>query len=167
MMVLGRSRHDEVRVVAILCLAWGIVNFDMLGINYLMPFIVPSLKLSHMQVGILVSVYWVPFAFSSYFAGKLTDRIGKRKTFLLWTLLLFSVSSVLPGMATSFPALLTARLFMGLLEGPVLPLAQSIIALESPVERHGINMGIVQSLGASVFGFLSPLLLVELAIRHN
>lgn len=46
---------------------------------------------------------------------------------------------------------------MGLVEGPILPLVQSIIALGSPVQRRGMNMGIVQSLGSSILGlFIAP-----------
>jgi MFS family permease len=76
------ARRYEIGSVALLSLVWGIVNFEMLGIYYVMPFISASLALSNTQAGILVSSYWVPFALSSYLAGEITDRLGKRKPLL-------------------------------------------------------------------------------------
>jgi MFS family permease len=96
--------------------------------------------------------------------GALTDKLGRRKQLLVAALLLFSVASVLSGLAGNFAALLAARLLMGLLEGPILPLAQSIVALESADTRRGLNIGIVSSVGSALLGsFAAPLLLVRLA----
>jgi MFS family permease len=164
----SRLQRYEMASVAILCLAWGVVQVDMIGINYLLPFIAPDLKLSNTHVGMLVSIYWIAFALSSYLTGMLSDRFGNRKSNLLLILLLFSLASVLAGFSQSFQALLAARLLMGLLEGPIFPLAQSIIAMESSAERRGMNMGIVQCVGTSVLGwFVAPLLLVNLATHFG
>jgi ACS family hexuronate transporter-like MFS transporter len=130
-----------------------------------MPFIAPGLKLSNTQIGLLFSLYWLPFGLSSYVTGEVTDRLGKRRILLLAVMLLFSLASVLPGLAKSFTTLLIARLIMGLFGGPILPLAQTIVAMECPAERRGRNMGIVQNVGTSVLGFLAPILLVALAVR--
>ena len=157
-------RRSDTRVVAILCLVVGVMSLDQVGINFLMPFIKPDLHLKNTQVGLLVSAYWVAFAISSYGSSFLAEAVGKRKAFLTATLVLFSLCSVAPSFVTSFGDLLAARLAMGLLEGPMMPLAQSIIALESPIERRGTYMGIVGNLGGPILGlFVAPLLLVKLA----
>jgi MFS family permease len=161
------SRRYEIRLVTILCVTIGIVNCEMFGINYLMPFIEPAMHLNNSQVGILGSAYWVAFALSSYLGGALADRLGKSKTVLQYTLVLFSVTSVLSGFATSFFGLLAARVVMGLLEGPAYLLPQSIIAAASPVERSGMNMGIVQNVGNLLSGVIAPLLLVAIATHYN
>jgi MFS family permease len=162
------SPRYEFSVVTVLCLAYGIVSFDMFGINYLIPFIQPDLNLSNVQIGFLVSGFWVAFAFSSYLTGAVTDKVGRRKAFLSVTLLLFSLLSVTSGLTKSFTGLFAARLAMGLMEGPILPLVQSIIALDSPAKRRGMNMGIVQSLGSSILGlFVAPLFLVFLATHYQ
>ena len=145
-------RRADTRVVAILCLVVGVMSFDQVGINFLMPFIKPDLHLKNTQVGLLVSVYWVAFAVSSYASSFLAEALGRRKAFLVITLVLFSLCSVVPSFVTSFGTLLAARLAMGFLEGPMLPLAQSIIALESPIERRGTYMGIVGNLGGPILG---------------
>jgi ACS family hexuronate transporter-like MFS transporter len=159
------ARRNELGGVAILSLCWALALFDIVGIDYLMPFIAPTLKLSNTQIGLLFSLYYVPFGISSYLTGELTDRLGRRWSLLLTVMLLFSVASVLPGFTNSFTALLITRLIMGLLGGPILPLAQTIVAMEFPPEHRGRNMGIVQNVGTSVLGFLTPILLVALATR--
>lgn len=161
----GHARQKELGTLAVLSLSWGLVLFDVISIDFLMPFIAPNLKLSNTQIGLLFSLYWLPFGLSSYVTGELTDRVGKPRTLLLVAMLLFSIGSVLPALATSFTTLLITRLLMGLLEGPILPLAQTIVAVECPAERRGVDMGIVQNVGTSVLGLFEPILLVAVAVR--
>src|SRR5258708_1272344 len=108
------SRAYELSLVAILCFAFGLVNFEMFSISYLMPFIQPKLSLSNTEIGFLLAGYWTTFALSSYLTGWLADRVGRHKSLLLHGLLVFSVSSVLSGFAGSFVTLLLARLLAGL-----------------------------------------------------
>jgi MFS family permease len=162
------SRRHELWVVTILSLAWGVVNFEMLAITYVTPFIASSLKLNNTEVGVLVSTYWVPFGLSSYVAGHLTDKYGKWKLSLVIALLVFAATSILSGFTRSFFALLAARLLMGVIEGPILPITQTITMLESAVERRGLNIGIVLNVGSAILaGFVAPLLVVELAVRYG
>jgi MFS family permease len=161
----AHTRQKELGTVAVLSLSWGLVLFDVIGIDFLMPFIAPNLKLSNTQIGLLFSLYWLPFGLSSYVTGELTDRRGKPRTLLFLTMLLFSIASALPGFAASFTTLLMTRLLMGLLSGPILPLAQTIVAVECPAERRGMDMGIVQNVGTSILGLLEPILLVAVAVR--
>ena len=162
---MSMTRQQELGTVAILSACWALVMFDITGIDYLMPFIAPNLKLSNTQIGLLFSLYFVPFGLSSYVMGELTDRLGKRWPLLFTVMLLFSLASILPGLATSFNTLLMSRLLMGLFGGPILPLAQTIVAMDCPAERRGRNMGIVQSVATSLLGFIAPMLLVALAVR--
>jgi MFS family permease len=163
----GKARQKELGIVAVLSLSWGLALFDVIAIDFLMPFIAPNLKLSNTQIGLLFSLYWVPFGLSSYLTGELSDRVGKPRTLLLAAMLLFSIGSVLPALATSFTVLLMTRLLMGLLTGPILPLAQTIVAIECPAERRGVDMGIVQNVGTRVLGLCEPILLVALAVRWS
>jgi len=161
-------RRTEAGIVAVLCLIIGLMGFDQVGFNILMTFIKPDLHLSNTQVGLLVSAYWVGFTASTYATSLLAETTGKRKLFLLITLLLFSFCSITPSYAHSFLPLLSARAAMGLLAGPMLPIAQSIIALESSSERRGINMGLVGNMGGTILGlFVAPLLLVKLATTYG
>lgn len=158
------SKTYEAKAVAILCVTFGVINVETFGINYLVPFIRPDLHLTNFQVGALFSSFWIAYALSSYVTGLIADKGARRKHALVLLLCLIAICSGLGGLATSFAALLAARLLMGLLEGPILPLVQSLVALQSSPERKGLNMGIVQTFGASLLGWLlAPILLAQLA----
>jgi predicted MFS family arabinose efflux permease len=76
---------------------------------------------------------------------------------------IFSICSVGSGLANSFLTLLAARLVMGFAEGPVLPIAQSIMAAESSEHRRGFNMGVLQNFfSALLSNFAAPLVLVAI-----
>jgi MFS family permease len=55
-------------------------------------------------------------------------------------------------------------MLMGLAEGPILPIAQSLVVLESSESRRGFNMGVMQNLGSNLIGsFFGPVILTALA----
>jgi ACS family hexuronate transporter-like MFS transporter len=164
---MSMARRNELAAVAVLSVCWALALFDITGIDYLMPFVAPNLKLNNTQIGLLFSLYYIPFGVSSYATGVLADRFGKPRTLLISVMLAFSLASVLPGLTASFTTLLITRLIMGVLGGPILPLAQTIVAMDFPAERRGTNMGIVQNVATSLLGFVTPILLVALADRWS
>lgn len=154
--------------LVILCLAQAFADFDLYGINFLMPSIKPALQLTNTQVGALVSGFAATMSLSSFGVSALADRLGRPKTFLVITLALFGCLSVLSGMATSFEQLMGARLVMGLLNGPVAPLVQTLVAVRSPEAHRGRNAGIVATVGSSIVAsFAGPLILVFLSQRFG
>ena len=55
---------------------------------------------------------------------------------------------------------------MGVSEGPVLPISQTLMAQSSAPRRRGLNMGVMQQFGSNVLGaFVAPILLVAIARR--
>jgi MFS family permease len=151
-------------MILILAIMFGFVFFDRNAVNYLMPLMRDELRLSYTQVGMIASGLSFTWALAGLFGGAISDRTGKRKTPLLVAIVAFSLCSFLSGMAGSFATLLLARLLMGLSEGPILPIAQSLVAQESSAERRGHNMGVMQNFGSNLLGsFLAPLVLVALA----
>ena len=55
------AKKYELGTVTILAACWALALFDITGIDYLMPFIAPNLKLSNTQIGLLFSLYYIPF----------------------------------------------------------------------------------------------------------
>jgi MFS family permease len=102
------------------------------------------------------------------FGGVISDRTGSRKVPLLICIAAFSFCSVLSGMAATFATLLAARLLMGIAEGPILPISQSLVAEQSSREDRGHNMGITQTAGSALLGsFLAPIILVPIAQKFG
>lgn len=163
-----KGSHYEHRMVAILCAAFGIMSIEIFVTGYLAPFIGRDLGLSNARIGVLLSGFWITYALGSYLAGWLTDLWGRRKPLLAALLLVASVCSVLSGSARSYPELLAARMLMGLLVGPVLPLAQTLISLTVPGARLGLYTGLLQSLGNNILAvFVAPSVVVYLAVRYG
>ncbi len=148
----------------LLGLSFGFAFLDRNAINYLAPFIVPDLGLNNTQVGMLGSALALSWAISAFVIGRWSDAVGVRKPFLVGILMVFSVCSILSGLARSFPTLLASRLLMGIAEGPFMPICVALLTVESSPKRRGLNIGIVQSLFASLLGAaIAPSVLVRLA----
>jgi MFS family permease len=151
-------------LLAMMCMTFGFVFFDRMAIVFMFPYIVKDIALTNTQMGMLTSVLSLMWAASGYLIGAYADRSGSRKTILVAMVTVFSVCSFLSGMATSFLLLLTFRGVMGLAEGPVLPIAQSMMAEESSPARRGFNMGLLQNGAGSLMSLLlGPIIVVALA----
>ncbi|WP_033295848.1 MFS transporter [Amycolatopsis jejuensis] len=151
-------------LVAIMFFGAGIVFLDRFGITYLFPDIGRELALDNQQLGSLVSVTAVAWAVSSLVFSVLSDRFGGRaKWMIVASLVLFSCAVGLVGLARDYPEMLLLRAFIGLAEGPALPLIQGVVARASSPERRGRNLGIVIA-GTLVIGSaLAPSIMIGLA----
>src|SRR5271167_3180015 len=158
----------ETRLIWVLTITFGFVFFDRNAASFLMPFIANDLHFSNSQVGLVASALSFTWAVAAFLGGAYSDRTGNRKTFLVITVVAFSLCSFASGLAASFVSLFTARLLMGLAEGPILPIAQSLVALESTAAKRGNNMGVMQNFGSNLLGsFAAPLVLVAVASTYN
>ena len=158
----------ETRLMAVLCLTFGFVFFDQNAMSYLGPFVQKDLNLSNTEVGALSSALSFAFALSALAVGYLSDKTGKRKSILLVTVVIFSLCSALSGLASSFAILFLSRMLMGTAEGGVLPISQSLIALESDEKRRGLNAGVMQNLGSNLIGSsIAPIVLVWIANHYH
>jgi DHA2 family multidrug resistance protein len=122
---------------------------------------VTNVALPHMQGSLSAGIEEMSWVVTSYLAanaivipatGWLSARFGRRRFFLVCTVL-FTVSSFLSGIAPSLEFLVAMRIFQGLGGGPVIPMAQAIMWEIFPLRQRGTAM--------SVWGFgimLAPIL---------
>jgi MFS family permease len=158
----------ETRLIWVLTITFGFVFLDRNAASFLMPFIANDLHFSNSQVGLVASALSFTWAVAAFLGGAYSDRTGNRKNFLLIAVVAFSLCSFASGLAVSFVTLFSTRLLMGLAEGPILPIAQSLVAIESTAAKRGNNMGVMQNFGSNLLGsFVAPLLLVALASTLN
>src|SRR5215469_1189894 len=158
----------EQRLIWVLGITFGFLFFDRNAASFLMPFITKDLGFSNQQVGLISSALSFTWAVSAFLGGALSDRTGRRKAILLASAITFSLCSFLSGLAASFAALFAARLLMGLVEGPFMPVCQSLLASESDQSRRGHNMGVMQNFGSNLLGsFVAPLVLVPVAAHWS
>ncbi|MDB9724104.1 MFS transporter [Polaribacter sp.] len=151
-------------IVSLMALTFGVLFFDRLALNYLVPYVAKDLSLNNTQIGLLAAGLSLAWAFSSYFTTAWSESRNKNKITFIVAIFIFSICSFGSGLAIGFGTLLAARLIMGLAEGPVIPLAQIFVERESSPSRLGINVGIVQAVGGALFGsILAPVILIQIA----
>jgi MFS family permease len=154
----------ENRLLALLFLTFGCVFFDRLAITFLFPSIAAELNLTNKHLGILSSVLGLTWAISGFLLPSWSDARGTRKPMLIGAVVVFSLTSALSGAVSGVMSLLVIRAVMGSAEGPVLPLAQALMASASSDSRRGLNMGLLQGSAAGLFGsILAPPIIVAIA----
>ncbi|MFI0186258.1 MFS transporter [Streptomyces sp. NPDC017082] len=163
----AEARRYEHRLLLVLFAAFGFVFFDRQALTFLAPFISDDFHLSHTALGVLSGVLALTWALSGLVCGRLADRYGRRPV-LIAAVVLFSCFSAVGGLMTGFAGLLIARALMGLAEGAVLPLAQSLMVEASREHRRGLNMGLLQGSSAGLLGgIVAPLAVVWIAEHHT
>lgn len=165
--VINRVGYENL-LLGLLFLTVGFVFFDRLAISFLFPFMRDEFDLSNAKMGVLASTLSLTWAMSGVLFSSYADRRRKRKTVLVVSVVAFSVCSISSGLVGSFAMLVGARALMGLAEGPVLPLSQSLMAIASSETRRGFNMGLIESSASGLLGaMLAPAVLVPLASAHG
>ncbi|MDH4567114.1 MFS transporter [Pseudomonas sp. BN414] len=151
-------------LLGVLFLTFGFVFFDRLALSFLFPFMADELQLGNRHLGMLSSVLALAWAVSGALVGAWSDRTGVRKPLLVVAVILFSLCSALSGMVGGFLSLLLFRAVMGLAEGPILPLSQSLMVEASSPHRRGLNMGLLQGSAAGLLGaVIGPPVMIALA----
>lgn len=157
----GFSRAYELRVVALIFFAWGFLFLDRSALSYIMPAILEDLQLTNGQIGQINMWQTIGFAVSGPLIAMLSDRTGKRKPILLAAIFATALFSGLSALANTYPMLLAMRFLVGASEGPILPLAMTLVAAASRENTFGRNAGIVNT-GVGVIAYIvGPVLVTQ------
>ena len=105
--------------------------------NVALPYIGGGLGVSNDDSTWVLTSYLVSNAIVLPISGWLAVTFG-RKRFFMACLAIFTVSSLLCGMATTFPLLLLFRAMQGAGGGGLQPMAQAILADTFPPEKRGL-----------------------------
>jgi len=166
-MSTSMSRYQWL-LVALLSANFGVVFFDRNVFSYLTSFIQADLNLSNFQIGNIASAFSFSWAIAGLGMGSLVDRFGRRKLMLVAATVTFSLASALSGFASGFAWLLGARLLMGIAEGGIMPITQTLIAAVVPHERRGLAQGVTQNFGANLIAnTLGPVIIVWMAVSFG
>jgi ACS family hexuronate transporter-like MFS transporter len=165
------NRNYQWLLIGLLSINFGIVFLDRQTMAFLGTSIAPDLNLTQAQIGDIAAAFSFAWAISGLMMGSISDRIGRRKTILIIATLVFSAASVLSGFATAFIALLGARMLMGVAEGGIMPVTQTLIAAEVSPERRGLAHGITQNFGANLLAntggpIIVPAIAAAVGWRH-
>jgi MFS transporter, ACS family, glucarate transporter len=112
-----------------------------------------ALSLSDAAMGAVFSAFALGYAFAQIPSGWLADRFGPRVT-LAFVVALWSVFTVLTGVASGLATLLVVRFLFGAAEAGAFPGSARVIYNWLPPRMHGIANGILFS-GALVGGAIA------------
>ena len=137
-------------------LATFMVVLDSSVANVALPHIAGSLSASTDESTWVLTSYLVANAIMLPAAGWIARRIGRKKLLLI-SILIFTMASLLCGVALTMPMLIVARVLQGIGGGGMQPLAQSILLESFPPRQHGTAMA-AYGVGVIVAPVIGPTL---------
>jgi DHA2 family multidrug resistance protein len=142
---------------------WTITGAVMLvTVMQVLDVTVTNVALPHIQGSLSAAIDEVSWVLTSYLAanaivlpatGWLASLLGRKRMFLICTVV-FTVASILCGLAPNIETLLLARVLQGLGGGPLMPLSQAIMWEIFPLRQRGMAMAAwgVGIMMAPIFG---------------
>jgi DHA2 family multidrug resistance protein len=122
---------------AVVSLAAFVEVLDTSVANVALPYIAGGLGASYDDSTWVLTSYLAANAIVLPISGWLAEIIGRKRYFML-SLLIFTVSSLLCGLAPSLPLLLFFRAVQGVGGGGLQPMAQAILNDSFPPEKRGV-----------------------------
>jgi EmrB/QacA subfamily drug resistance transporter len=143
-------------VLVLICLAQFMVILDATIVNVALPSIQKDLNLSEGNLQWIVNAYTLVFGGFLLLGGRAGDLLGRKRLFLIG-LVVFTVASLLDGLASSEGMLIGARALQGLGAALVSPAALSIISttFEEGAERaRALGVWAAIAIGGSAVGLI-------------
>lgn len=137
-------------------IASTMVAVDITIANVALPHMQSSLSASQEQVLWVLTSYLVAGAIATPLSGWLAGRFG-RKLVMVVSVVGFTLSSALCGMATDLQTILIARFIQGSCGAALIPLSQAILLDINPPENHAKAMAIF-ALGSMAGPIIGPTL---------
>ncbi|HEY3994032.1 MAG TPA: MFS transporter [Ktedonobacteraceae bacterium] len=157
---MALSRTEKRRrgfVLALLCVAQFMVVLDFSIVNIALPSMQKDLGLSTQNLQWIVSAYSLTFGGFLMLGGRMGDLYGRRKLFMAG-LVLFSLSSLAGGLASSGVWLIVARATQGLGAALIAPTCLSLVTVTfAEGEERNKAFGMIGSIAS--FGFAAGAIL--------
>ena len=143
--------------LALLCAVQFMVVLDIAIVNVALPSIQDDLGFSQENLQWVISAYALFFGGFLLLGGRAADLLGRRRMFIAGTIL-FTLSSLLAGLAWSEASLIAARGFQGLGAAVITPAALSIL-MTTFAEGKERNTALGAWGGIGAFGAVAGVLL--------
>jgi DHA2 family multidrug resistance protein len=129
--------------------------------NVALPHMQGAMSATQDQISWVLTSYIVASAIFLPMTGFLSERFGRKKLFL-WSVVGFTVTSMLCGAAQNLPQIVLFRLMQGIFGAALVPLSQAILLDTYPKEKHssamamwGVGVMLGPILGPSLGGWLT------------
>jgi EmrB/QacA subfamily drug resistance transporter len=159
-----RTETNRWLVLVLVCIAQFMVVLDATIVNVALPSIQEDLHFSQGSLQWVINGYTLVFGGFLLLGGRASDLFGRRRLFLIG-IVIFSVASLLNGLAQSGSWLIAARALQGLGAALVSPAALSIITTTfAEGEERAKALGVWSAIaaGGAAFGLLLGGILTDL-----
>jgi DHA2 family multidrug resistance protein len=124
--------------------------------NVALPHMQGAMGATQDQIAWVLTSYIVAAAIFMPLTGFLSARYGRKRIFM-WSVVGFTIASMLCGAAQSLTQLVVFRLLQGVFGASLVPLSQSVLLDTYPLEQHGQAMA-MWGVGVMVGPILGPTL---------
>lgn len=131
-------------VLFLLCLMYGITYVDRVNVSTASAVFGKELQLSNAQVGFVFSAFAYPYLLFQILGGWVGDRFGARIA-LTVAGVIWSIGTIMTGLAGSLTSMIAARLVLGFGEGATFPVATRAMSDWTTPARRGFAQGITHS----------------------
>jgi MFS transporter, ACS family, hexuronate transporter len=140
--------------VLLVSVAIAISYFDRLTLPVAIASIQHSIPLSNEQFSWLQTAFLLSYAALYAIGGRLLDRLGTRRGFLL-IMVWWSLACAMHSLATGFFLLVAARFLLGMGEGGAFPAATRVVAEWIEPAERSTAMGLINA-GTAIGSLLAP-----------
>ena len=124
--------------------------------NVALPHMQGSMSATQDQISWVLTSYIVAAAIFMPLTGFLTARFGRKRIFI-WSVIGFTVASMLCGAAQDLTQIVVFRMLQGVFGAFLVPLSQSVMLDINPKEKHGSAMA-MWGMGVMIGPILGPML---------
>ena len=154
-------------IVVLLGLCLFINYLDRGNLATAAPLIKDQLHLTNTQIGALGSAFFLVYSPGHLLAAWVIGRINAYRTLALG-LVLWSLATILSGLATGFHALMVLRVLLGLGESAGMPASSKLLAQHVPHDKLGSANAVILAgiyMGPAVGTFLGGMLMAHFGWR--
>lgn len=149
-------------IVGLVFLAAVLNYVDRQVLSVLAPTIQADLGLDNRDYANVLNIFLVAYTLAYLVAGKLVDRLGTRRSTLLFVLW-WSLSNVATAWAQGMRSMSAIRFSLGLGEAGIWPAASKIVSEWFPSRERALAIGFY-TMGATVGATLAPYIVIPLAM---
>ncbi|GAA3438251.1 MFS transporter [Kutzneria kofuensis] len=142
------ARRHALRVLALSSLGVFVVFLDTTIVNVAFETIGRGFRTTTEHLSWVLNIYSLVFAAALIPAGRLADRYGRKRVFLIG-MTGFAVTSALCGLAVNVPVLIIARALQAAFAALAIPASLALVLPEFPASRRSVAIGTWGTMGAA------------------
>lgn len=135
-------------ILTAVCLGTALSAYVSSCVNIALPNIMAALNFNMDSIVWVSLSYMLPYGSTLPLTGKLGDQYGAKKVYILG-MILFSIASLLCGLATNSAAMIFFRILQGVGAGMLLPNAMTIVAETFDARERGQALGLWSAIAAA------------------